>query len=101
MPLFTNKHYGLWSTLAGILFQKGQRGLIPHSCVSAVCHSVSVEVGRSQLKILCRYLPRPNFAVFCGGKEINETREISNLVIWLLLLSQTNSFKSIQGAVPA
>lgn len=72
-----------WKALAGILPQKGQRGLIPHLGVSAVCHSSSAEFGRSQLKILSYYLPRANFIalVFCGGKEMDKNREISSLII--------------------
>lgn len=62
---------------------EGQRGLIPHLSVSAVCHSSNVEFGRSQVKILSCHLPRANSVapVFCGGKEMNKTREISNLII--------------------
>lgn len=72
-----------WKALAGILPQKGQRGLIPHLGVSAVCHSSSAEFGRSQLKILSYYLPRANFIalVFCGGKEMDKNGEVSNLII--------------------
>lgn len=77
-----------WKALAGILPQKGQRGLIPHLGVSAVCHSSNAEFGRSQLKILSCYLPRANFVVpvFCGGKEMDKNGEISSLIIYLLLL---------------
>lgn len=55
----------------------------PHLSVGAVCHSSSVEFGRSQVKILSCHLPRANFLapVFCDGKEMNKTREISDLII--------------------